>query len=124
MLRNYPAHVKSRPIGQSPARRYHLQGDSGAKVNTFIGDSIGHCDKKSSYEHVSNSEWLLRGSCLNLKTPLDFCLCSWMKSEVYKRKVATRDKLLAQILDAAARLKECEDQFRRTTRGLRTRVAK
>ena len=33
-----------------------------------------------------------------------------MKSEVYKRKVDARDKLLARILDAAARIKEGEDQ--------------
>jgi len=42
-----------------------------------------------------------------------------MKSEVYKR-----DELLALILDAAARIKEREAQLRRTTRDLRTRVAK
>src|SRR5215468_2790697 len=57
-------------------------------------------------------------------TPLDLCLWGWMKSEVYKRKVDTRDELLARILDAAARMKKREDQLRRTTRVLRTRVAK
>ena len=41
-----------------------------------------------------------------------------------KRKVDTRDELLARILDAAARIKEREDQLRRTKRDLRTRVAK
>jgi hypothetical protein len=61
---------------------------------------------------------------LQTPSPLDFCLCGWMKSEVYKRKVDTRDKLLALILDAAARVKKLEDQLRRTTRDLRTRVAK
>jgi hypothetical protein len=34
------------------------------------------------------------------------------------------DELLAQILDAAARIKEREDQLRRKTRDLRTRFAK
>jgi hypothetical protein len=34
------------------------------------------------------------------------------------------DELLARILDAAARLKKREDQLRRTTRDLSTRVAK
>jgi len=38
--------------------------------------------------------------------------------------VDTPDKLLAHILDAAARTKEREDQLRRTTRDLHTRVAK
>jgi hypothetical protein len=38
-------------------------------------------------------------------TPLDFCLSGWMKSEVYRRNVVTQDKLLACILDAAARIK-------------------
>jgi hypothetical protein len=34
------------------------------------------------------------------------------------------DELLARILDAAASIKKREDQLRRTTRDLRTRVAK
>jgi hypothetical protein len=36
----------------------------------------------------------------------------------------TFGKLLARILDAATRIKKREDQPRRTTRDLRTRVAK
>jgi hypothetical protein len=47
-----------------------------------------------------------------------------MKSEVYKRKVDTRDELLARILDAAVRIKQREDYLRRRTRDLHTRVAK
>jgi hypothetical protein len=47
-----------------------------------------------------------------------------MKSEVCKRKVDTRGELLARVLDAAARIKKREDQLRRKTRDLRTRVAK
>jgi hypothetical protein len=46
-----------------------------------------------------------------------------MTNQVYKRKVDTRDELLAGVWDAAARIKEREDQLRRTTRDLRTRVA-
>jgi hypothetical protein len=45
------------------------------------------------------------------------------EGEVCKRKVDTRDELLARILDAAARIKKREDQLRRTTRDLRTRVS-
>jgi hypothetical protein len=37
-----------------------IQGDSGGKIQVLGGDSIGHCEKKSSYEHVSNCEWLPR----------------------------------------------------------------
>jgi hypothetical protein len=47
-----------------------------------------------------------------------------MKSEVYKRRVETRDELFARIFDAAARVKKREDQVRPTTRDLHTRVAK
>jgi hypothetical protein len=47
-----------------------------------------------------------------------------MKSEVYQRKVDTREELLARILDASARIKKREDQLRRTTHDLGTRVAK
>jgi hypothetical protein len=38
-------------------------------------------------------------------TPLYFCLWGWMKSEVYKLKVDTREELLGGILDAAACIK-------------------
>jgi hypothetical protein len=56
---------------------------------------------------VSNSEIeLFESSDL---TPLDFCLSGWMKSEVYKRNVDTRDELLAHTLDAAARIKKRQD---------------
>jgi len=47
-----------------------------------------------------------------------------MESEDYERKVDTPDELLARILDAAASMKKHEDQLRRTTLGVRTRVAK
>jgi hypothetical protein len=29
-----------------------IQDDSGGKVNTLGGSSTGHCEKKSSHEHV------------------------------------------------------------------------
>jgi hypothetical protein len=45
-------------------------------------------------------------------TLLDFCLWAWMKGEVYKRKVGTRDESLARILDVAARIKKGENQLR------------
>jgi len=57
-------------------------------------------------------------------TPLYFCLWRWMRSVVYKREVDIRDDLLASILDAAARIKKRKLQLRRTTRNLRTRLAK
>jgi len=41
----------------SPSSR---QGDSREKVRILGCDIIGHCEKKSSYEHVSNSDWLPR----------------------------------------------------------------
>jgi hypothetical protein len=41
--------------------RSSRQGDSRGKVRIMGCDSIGHCEKKkSSYEHVSSSEWLPR----------------------------------------------------------------
>jgi hypothetical protein len=57
-------------------------------------------------------------------TLLDFCLWGWMKSKVNKRKVDTTDELLASISDVAGCIQKREDQLRRTTRDLRTRVAK
>jgi hypothetical protein len=36
----------------------------------------------------------------------------------------TRQELIFRMLDAAVRIKKCEDQLRRATRDFRTRVAK
>ena len=56
---------------------------------------------------------------------LDFCLWGWMKSEVYKEKVKTSDKLVARIMNSAALIKqECQDEFRRATRTIAKRVEK
>lgn len=41
-----------------------------------------------------------------------------------QKKVDTRDESLAHILDGAVRINKRENQFRRTARDLRTRVAK
>jgi hypothetical protein len=36
-------------------------------------------------------------------SPLDFCLWGWMKSEVYKEKVNTRDELVTRIMRSAVK---------------------
>jgi hypothetical protein len=41
-------------------RFLYVQGDLWERVNILGGDKIGHCEKKGSYEQVSNSEWLSR----------------------------------------------------------------
>ena len=52
-----------------------IQSDSGRKANILGGDSIGHCERKSAREHVSDSEWLTRYSCLNLQIQKH---CEWI----------------------------------------------
>ena len=55
----------------------------------------------------------------------DFCLWGWMKSEVYKEKVNTREDLIARIMNSAALLKqERQDDLRRATRTVAKRVEK
>jgi len=55
----------------------------------------------------------------------DFCLWGWMKSEVYKEKVSTRDKLVTCIMNSAALIKqECQDNLRRATHTIAKRVEK
>jgi hypothetical protein len=55
----------------------------------------------------------------------DFCLWGWMKSEVYKEEVNTRDELVARIVNSAALTKqERQDDFRRATRTVAKRVEK
>jgi hypothetical protein len=57
--------------------------------------------------------------------PLDFLLWGWMKSEVYKEKVNSRDELVARIMNSAALLKqERQDDIRRATRTNVKRVDK
>jgi len=55
----------------------------------------------------------------------DFCLWRWMKSEVYKEKVNTRDELVARIVNCAAFIKqERQDDLRVATRAVAKRVEK
>jgi len=57
--------------------------------------------------HSGHVQWPPRSPDL---TPLDFCLWGWMKSEVYKEKVNTRDELVTRIMNSAALIKqECQD---------------
>ena len=38
----------------------------------------------------------------------DYCLCGWMKSEVYKERVNTRDELVARFMNTIAkRVEKC-----------------
>ena len=55
----------------------------------------------------------------------DFYLWGWMKSEVYKEKVNTRDELVSPIMNIAALIKhERQDHLRRATRSVAKRVEK
>jgi hypothetical protein len=55
----------------------------------------------------------------------DFCLWRWMKSEIYKEKVNTRDEFVARIINSAALIKqEHQDDLRRAARTIAKRVEK
>jgi len=55
----------------------------------------------------------------------DFCLWGWVKSEVYKTKVNTRDELVARIMNSAALTKqERQDDLRKATCAIDKRVEK
>jgi hypothetical protein len=84
----------------------HIQNDSGVKVNNLGGYSVSQCEKKSSYEHVSNSEWFKSPDL----TPFQCSLWGWMKSAFHYSKVDKQDKLLVCILDAVACINTREDQ--------------
>jgi len=56
---------------------------------------------------------------------LDFRLWGWMKSEVYKEKINTRDESVALIMNSAAVIKqERQDDLRGATRTVAKRVEK
>jgi len=59
--------------------------------------------------------------------PLEMFLWGWMQREVYTKKqtkVDTPDELPTRSLHSATRTEKREDQLRRTTNDLRTRIAK
>jgi len=75
-------------------------------------------------QHLNDTfpnRWISRGSTINWPprspdlTVLDFRLWGFMKSEVYRKKVDTRDELLVNILSVIACIKERQDALRRTT---------
>ena len=87
-----------------PSTEFLMQGVPGGKVNILGGYSIGHPKQKTLYEQVSYSERFPRYSHLNanrkivdkkeilqVRTVSNFYLWGWMKSEVYRKKVDTRD---------------------------------
>ena len=51
-----------------------------------------------------------------MRTPLDFCLWGWMKSQVYKEKENTRDELVARIMNSAALIKQERQEDIRTAK--------
>jgi hypothetical protein len=56
--------------------------------------------------------------------PVRMFPCGWMKSEVHRIKLNTRDELLDIIMDVIASIKKRQDALRPTTRHVVTRVAK
>jgi len=55
--------------------------------------------------------------------PLDFGLWGWMKNEVYKEKLNTRDEMVARIMNSAALMKqERQDDLMRGTGTVAKRV--
>ena len=55
----------------------------------------------------------------------EFCLWGWMKSEVYKEKLNTKDELVVRIMNSAALIKqERQDDLRRATHTIAKRVEK
>jgi len=56
--------------------------------------------------------------------PLNFCLWGWMKSEMCRTKVDTRDELLDLIMDVIACITGSQDTLRRAAHHVLTGVAK
>ena len=98
-----------------------MQNVPGGNFNILGGHNIGHSKQNNVHVHVSYSE---RFPIYNYFTipefgfgaqycpslppycaPLDFCLWGWMKGEVYRTKVETRDELLDLIMDVIASIK-------------------
>jgi len=57
------------------------------ETSIFLKAIVSVIVKKKVCERMSNSEWFEFPDLL----PLDICLCDCVESEVYKRKMDTRD---------------------------------
>jgi len=97
-----------------------IQSDSGGKVGNVGGGSIG----QSSYEIVSDSEWLPTKRYLNLQHYHRWISVCGMDEERSLQRKCGYMRWTDCILDVAAHMKKSEDKLRRTTRDLRLRVAK
>jgi len=74
------------------------------------------CPIFSGCEHTAVCSW---------RVQIRFYLWGWMKSEVYKAKVNTRDELVARFMNSAALMKqERQDDLIRATRTIAKRVEK
>ena len=59
--------VYVRPDAESFCISLDILCDLDVKVYIYGGDTFDHCEKQSSYEHVCNSDWLPRYSCVNVQ---------------------------------------------------------
>ena len=74
------------------------------------------CPIFNGYENTVVRIWSYR---------LDFFLWGWMKREVYKEKLNTKEELVARIMNSAALIKqERQDDLRRAERAVAKRVEK
>jgi len=55
-----PCRIGAGNCSHSDVKMAYVQADPAGKVSILGGDGIGDCEKKSSYEHVYNSDWLPR----------------------------------------------------------------
>ena len=74
---------------------------------------------------MSNFQWVWRYSSFNLARTDQIFVGGWMKSEVYKENLKTRDELAARIVNSAALIKqEHQDDLSRATHTVAKRVEK
>jgi hypothetical protein len=102
-----------------------IQCNSVEKVNILGGCNIGHWEKRLHMDmclilndHQDKVVWISRSNSVR------FLFVALDEERSLQNKGGYTDELLARILYAAACIKKREDQLRRTTRDLRTRVAK
>lgn len=57
-------------------------------------------------------------------SPLDYCIWGWMKGQVYKTRINSREELIARIMDSATQLKEHPRKLRNSTKAVHKRALK
>lgn len=113
LLEDVPLHLRRHLYFQHDGAPPHFSRAVSTHLNQqFPGQWIGRGGPHS---------WPPRSPDLS---PLDYCLWGWMKDNVYKKKVNSREELVARIMDTAEQIKRSPEKLRNATKAVHKRASR